>query len=370
METGEILYVDSSDGLQRLCESLAGAAWLAVDTEFQRERTYYPTLCLLQLATSERVACIDTMEKTDLQPLLTLLYDPGITKVMHAAGQDLEILYHLCGRVPRPVFDTQLAAPLLGYSAQQIGYADLVSRMLGVQLAKAHTRTDWTQRPLSRAQLQYAADDVRYLAVLYPRMRQSLVKSGRLDWLDEDFELLTDPVRYSAPPDEAWRRLRGAARMRGNKLSVVQALAAWRESAARAEDTPRNWLMRDDLLLEVAKRLPDSRQALGAIKGLKRRVIKQYSDRLLALVNEARERPPRDAGYPRQPALNGEQAALADELWDIVVQRAEGESLDSSLLAGRRELARLAAGERDLPVLRGWRRRMVGDELLARVDGT
>ena len=198
--TTPILYVDSPAALGDLCNRLAGAEWIAVDTEFLREKTYYPQLCLLQVGTPAVTACVDPLALTDLGPLLDLLYDPAIAKVFHACHQDLEIFYNLRGSVPGPVFDTQIAAPLLGHP-EQMGYAGLVEALLGVTLEKAHARADWTRRPLPESQLRYAADDVIYLAQLYPVLRAELAKHGRLQWLADDFAALGDPERYASHPD-------------------------------------------------------------------------------------------------------------------------------------------------------------------------
>ncbi|MGH8561939.1 MAG: ribonuclease D, partial [Nevskiales bacterium] len=189
------LYIDTPAALDDFCAQLRGRDWLAVDTEFIRERTYYPQLCLVQVSDGETQACIDPIRLKDLGPLLALLYDPAVTKVFHAAGQDLELFYHLTGKVPGPVFDTQLAATLAGFG-DQIGYARLVQDILGVELDKAHTRCDWSRRPLAEAELAYAADDVRYLCQVYDRLCTELKKRGRLDWLAADFAAMTDPARF------------------------------------------------------------------------------------------------------------------------------------------------------------------------------
>ena len=195
-------FIDTSDDLVDLCLQLQSEEWLAVDTEFLRESTYFPKLCLLQIATPQFVACIDTISINEINSLVDLIYNPNITKVMHAARQDMEIFYHMRGTVPQPIFDSQLAAPLLGHP-EQIGYAALVEAFLGVHLNKAHTRTDWSHRPLSHAQLQYAADDVRYLAQLYPLLRGKLEQMERLSWLSDDFAALADPSQYDPLPHGA-----------------------------------------------------------------------------------------------------------------------------------------------------------------------
>ncbi|HKJ09429.1 MAG TPA: ribonuclease D, partial [Gammaproteobacteria bacterium] len=214
---GVTLQVDTPEALAELCRRLDGCDWLALDTEFHREKTYYPQFCLLQLATPELVAWVDPLTVPDLGPLLELLNGEQIVKVFHAARQDLEIFYHLTGRVPAPVFDTQVAAPLLGHP-DQAGYGALVSAVLGVNLSKGHARADWTRRPLPAKQLEYALDDVRYLARLYPQLRDELQQRGRLQWLAEDFAALVDPAQYENPPASAWRRIRGTDRLRAAQL--------------------------------------------------------------------------------------------------------------------------------------------------------
>ncbi len=366
----DILYVDSPQALSRLCDRLAGSEWLALDTEFQREKTYYSKLCLIQVATADVVACVDPLALESLDCLLSVIFDPTITKVMHAAIQDLEIFYYLRGEVPEPVFDTQVAAPLLGFP-EQTGYAALVSGMLGVKLSKAHTRADWTRRPLSSGQLRYAADDVRYLAQLYPRLRASLAEKGRLSWLAEDFAALSEAGRYEVVPADAWRRVRGGERLSGERLSVLQTLAAWREKTARQEDRPRNWLIRDENLLDLARLMPQTLAELSQVRGLRERFLARHGESVLRVVGEARKRPPEARSkMPREAArLSTEQSAIADALVALISMRGAATSLNPNVIASRKDLEQLVAGKRELPVLRGWRLDMVGRDLLAMLGG-
>jgi len=241
-------YVNTESDLRALCEHFSGSAWLALDTEFMRTDTFYARLCLIQIACDEGIACIDPLALTDLGPLRELLYDPATVKVLHAAHQDLEILHDLYRIVPQPVFDTQLAAAMLGLG-EQLGYAALVAEQHQVQLAKAHTRTDWAQRPLSAEQLDYAADDVRYLGPIYHTLRAALQDKGWLDWYREDAAALSDAARYINEPDEAWRRVGLAHTLNsGVELALLRALAAWRERRAQHANRPRKWIMDDALL--------------------------------------------------------------------------------------------------------------------------
>lgn len=361
--------VDTPDALVSLCAELKGAPWLALDTEFLRERTFYPKLCLLQVATPAVVACVDPLALADLTPLLALLYDPTIIKVMHAARQDLEIFYHLRGALPSPAFDTQLAAPLLGYS-EQAGYAALVEALLGIHLSKSHTRADWSHRPLPAAQLHYAADDVRYLAELYPRLRDELHRLGRLEWLNEDFAALTDPAQYERPPEQAWLRVKGFQMLRGRRLAALQLLAAWRERTARAIDQPRNWLLKDETLLDLAKMQPADQASLLRIRSLNHQTVNRYGVALLEAIAASQGREPEPLPEEhRPPRLSTAQETVVELLSATLRMIGERQSLHPSAIASRKELERMAQGDRELGVLQGWRRKLAGETLLSVLSG-
>lgn len=281
------LYIVDQPALDEFCAGLRGASWLALDTEFIREQTYYPQLCLVQIASPDQIACIDPLALPSLEPLLAVLYDPTVTKVLHAAYQDLEIFYCLRGAVPAPVFDTQQAAAALGYG-DQIGYAHLAQRMLGVALEKTHTRVDWRRRPLAAAWLAYAANDVRYLREIYLRQWAMLTERGWPEALAENFAALADPARYQPQPQEIWRRIRDHRRLRGPQQAVLQALAAWREEQAMHHDRPRRWILHDGLLLDMARRMPGDLDSLAQIRGLPPATLRRHGDTLLALIAAAR----------------------------------------------------------------------------------
>lgn len=361
--------IDDPQALRERLAPLAGADWFALDTEFIREDTYWPHLCLVQIATRDDLFCIDPLALGDLQPLEALLYEPGVTKVCHAAGQDLEIFHHRYGRVPAPVFDTQLAAPLLGHP-EQAGFARLVAAILGVELAKGHARTDWTRRPLPAEALAYAADDVRYLVPLYEHVRDALDARGRLEWLQPEFDRLVDPARYDPPVEAAWRRIKGADRLPERGRAALRGLAAWRETRARERDLPRGRIARDDVLIDIARRRPTTRDQLGQLRSVRGALAERHGDELLAVVAEAAETdaPAADARR-RGVELDGHGAALVDLLSAVVRLRAEAADLNPASLAGRKELARIAGGEPAREVLAGWRAGLVADELEAVVAG-
>ena len=365
----DILYIDTADALNVFTEQLAGTDWIALDTEFLREKTYYPKLCLIQIATPEVVACIDPLALGDLTPLLEVLFDPRITKVMHAARQDMEMFYHIRAAVPAPVFDTQIAALLLGYP-DQVGYGNLVRELLGVSLDKKHTRADWSLRPLSKDQIQYAADDVIYLVDIYRQLLERLTALGRLEWLSGDFEQLTRPALYQNDPGRAWLKVKGGNRLRGASLAILQRLAEWREQAAQQKDIPKGWLLRDDILVELARHQPDSLASLGKIRGLNEKILNRNGEQLLRLVAEAKNGKPEPfPGKTHSKRLSPAQDALVDVMMAVVRISGEKNSLNPAVLATRKQLEKLVAGEADTGLMQGWRRQLVGDQLQALLDG-
>lgn len=355
-------------GLADLASHLGCEPWFALDTEFLREKTYYPRLGLIQVATQDRVACVDPLAIRELGPLLEVIYDPAITKVMHASRQDLEIFHHLRGYPPPAIFDTQLAAQLLGLP-DQVGYGALVAARLDIHLSKAHTRADWTRRPLPQDELRYAADDVIYLCRLYPGLREELEDRGRLGWLEADFAALSDADLYTVHPEHAWKRIRGRQKLSGASLSVLQALAEWRETMAQAADRPRGWILRDEVLLDLARRQPKGRDSLERVRGMGTEILKRHGDTLLGLMRDARSRPPPEAAEARHGRMRPEQAGLVEAMMAVVQLRARQESLNAASLANRSELEQLVLGQGELPVLTGWRKAMVGRDLRAFMEG-
>ena len=364
----DFLYIVDQAALTDFCTRLRGAAWIALDTEFIREQTFYPQLCLIQIATPDRIACIDPLALPSLEPLLDLLYDPAITKVLHAAHQDLELFYHLGGAVPAPVFDTQLAALALG-QGHQLSYAALVQQLLGVELDKAHTRADWRRRPLAPEWLAYAADDVRYLRELYPRQLAALRERGWQEALAEDFEALGHPDRYRLQPGEAWRRVREHHRLGGVQRAVLRTLAAWREERASTQDRPRRWIMGDAVLLELAQRMPGDMEQLQRIRGLPAATLQRHGAMLLARIAAAHAEPPEQwPNRPPRPRLTPDQMARVDEWLTLIAVRMREHGIPLPACADRRDVENLLAGM-ESPLRHGWRAALIGRELQARLAG-
>ena len=354
--------VTNPAALAELSARLGSEARIGLDTEFLRERTYRAQLCLVQLSAPHDAACVDPLTLAELTPLAALLAAPGVTKVMHACRQDLEVLLPLAG-VTRPVFDTQIAAALIGLPAQ-VGYAELVRRLLGTELPKSHTRTDWSRRPLSSEQLEYALDDVRYLLPLAQALEEQLARLGRLSWLAEELAELEDERVLSVAPEEAWLRLRGLRELDASRVRLARELAAWRERSAVQHNRPRGWILEDAVLREIVTQVPRTPEQLAAVAGMPAGLVKRRGAELLALVAAAQvpDPPPPLPGRSRpDPA----RLALVKKLATLSQSVATELNLVPEVLATRRDLEQLADGRRDGLVLHGWRRSVLGERLLA-----
>ena len=364
--------ITNSDELARLVGRLSGQAFVAVDTEFMRENTYWPDLCLIQIASTEEAAAIDPKADLDLGPLLDLLVgNDEVLKVFHAGGQDLEIIYNLTGKVPQPLFDTQVAAMALGHG-EQVGYSNLIESMLGHTLDKGARFTDWSRRPLDKRQIDYAIADVTHLASVFPRLLDRLRKTGRGGWLDEEMERLSDPSAFAFPPDDAWKRLKLPSRNPA-VLGRLKALAAWRETEARTKNLPRGRIVKDDTLGELAIHPPKSQDDLGRVRGLSAGWRNNdIGNRLMAALAgskplDSSELPDRE---PRRPGLNKDAVLVSDLLKLLLKIRAKEAGVAPRLIARADDLELLAAGVRkDLRILDGWRYEQFGRDALDLVEG-
>ena len=284
------LHIDTPEGLEQLCSRLRGSPWLALDTEFMREKTYYAQLCLLQIGNGELAASVDPLKLEDLSPLLEIIYDPAIVKVFHSGRQDLELFYQRWGRLPEPLFDTQPAAEATGLG-NQVGYARLVHTLLDHQLEKGHTRTDWSRRPLRPEQQRYALDDVIYLGRIYLKLRESLGELEDDEILQRELARLADPDTYVTRPQDAWQRIKARKFLKGNQLAVLQALAGWRESEAMRADKPRGWILKNEALYELSRNPPETTAQLKKVRGLTPRMVQRRGKLLLDLIAKAVELP-------------------------------------------------------------------------------
>ena len=359
----DAIWVDRQADLAELARTLESQSLIGVDTEFLRERTFFPKLCLLQVSAGGGIWCIDTLRGGSLEPLVNALTAPQSRKVIHAARQDLEAFYLTAKRVISPVFDTQIAAGCIGLKPQ-VGYAELVKTLLDVTIPKGQTRTDWSKRPLSPAQLEYAADDVLYLGKLADLLMARLRDLGREHWAAEDCAALENPRLYEPEPALAWERLRGIAQLDPKPRARAKVLAVWREKLARERDLPRAWIIPDPALFAVAQANPVSRSALGALNAMPANFNDAFAASLLhALHDESAAITDLNPGLDSRPTP--EQKELALRLGTIVDARAAELRVSPELLAPRGELKALALGKRDTDALTGWRRREIGERLLA-----
>lgn len=365
--------ITDSKQLAQLCERLARSPWIAIDTEFMRENTYWPDLCLVQVADEHEAAAIDPKAPgMDLSPLIDLMVDNhDVLKVFHAGGQDIEIVYNLSGKTPHPLFDTQIAAMALGLG-DQIGYGNLIDAWMGVNLDKGARFTDWARRPLDKRQIDYAIADVTYLIQVFPKMLERLRKTGRGDWLDEEMERIADPANYANAPDEAWSRVRISSK-KPDVLGRLKALAAWREIEAKEKNLPRGRIMKDETLADVASHPPRSQDDLGKVRGLSAAwKSNDIGARLMNALADAQplsreEMPDRQ---PRKPGLGKDGALVADLLKLLLKIRAKEIDVAARLIARSDDLEMLAAGVRsDLSILKGWRFEQFGRDALDLVEG-
>ncbi len=364
----EPLFIDTEAGLAALCDKLRGQPVLALDTEFLREKTYYAQLCLLQVAAEGVIACVDPLA-LNLDPLLDIIYDPAVVKVMHSARQDMEIFFDLRGDVPRPLFDSQIAATLMGFG-EQVGYANLVQQMLGVTLDKGATRTDWSQRPLDIEQIRYAADDVRYLFAVYHQQREMLQSKGRLEWLQDDFDEMSDRTTYAPAPENLWKRVRGVQKLSSPQLAVLRGLAVWREERAQASNRPRRWMLKDEVMVDLARRSPVNLDGLAKIRGVEERLLSRHGEALLKVVAAANATDSETWPIRTQSQrLSSAQDAVVDLLMAVLRLRGSEHDVSPALLASRKQLEALVSGDTGCAVLHGWRAGLAGHDLQAVLAG-
>ena len=362
-------FINTEADLITFCQQIVDTPWLAVDTEFLREKTYYAQLCLIQVATEDRIACIDPLAIADLKAILDIIYNPNVTVVFHAARQDLELFYLLRGELPTDVFDTQLAATVLGYG-DQIGYGNLVKLCLSVNLEKAHSRTDWSKRPLDPDQIDYAADDVRYLRDVYKLLVKSLSEKNRTHWLTDDFAYLTDKNNYEPDPSSIWRKLKGAGRLKGVQLAILQKLAEWREHRAIKSNRPRRWILKDDVLLDLARLAPETTKKMGLIRGLESSTIERFGKTFIELIASGKDIPKDQWPILKKPQiLTTQQDAIVDALMALLRKFCDEQSIAPIAVASRKDIERMVTGDESIELLQGWRSEIVGHHLQAFLNG-
>jgi ribonuclease D len=358
--------VTSTDGLAVLCRQLSNSSYVAVDTEFMREQTFWPKLCLVQLASPDVEAIVDPLaEGIDLAPFWELMTNRDVVKVFHAARQDLEIVHVATGTLPAPVFDTQVAAMVCGFG-DSISYVNLVKRIAGQDLDKSSRFTDWSRRPLSQNQLLYALGDVTHLRKVYTSLKQTLEASGRAHWLDEEMATLLDPATYETLPEDAWRRLKLKVRSR-KSLAVMIELAAWRERAAQSQDVPRSRIIRDEALYDIASQMPTETKKLAELRTLSDGFARSARAReIVDAVNRGLARDPSTLPAINQSSGSSSDVnAMCDVLRVLLKATAQRHKVAPRLIADSEDLEAIASQrEPDVPALKGWRRELFGEDAL------
>ena len=365
--------VTDTAALARFCEQQRGASFIAVDTEFMRERTYWPILCLVQIAGPEEAAAIDALAPgVDLTPLLTLMADESTLKVFHAARQDIEIFVNLSGTVPRPLFDTQVAAMVCGFG-DAASYETLVGKLAQASLDKSSRFTDWSRRPLTERQIRYALADVVYLRTVYEQLQQRLASNGRANWFAEEMAELSNSATYRSDPSEAWRRFRLRGRVDPRFFGVLREVAAWRETAARQRNLPRGRIMRDEAVLEIAAHIPKTIEALARTRSLSKGVAegKMGNEILDAIQRGLADMAALELPAPPRADPPPGLGPLIELLRVLLKQRCEEHQVAQKLLATAEDLEAIAADD-EAPVraLSGWRREIFGRDALALKHGS
>jgi ribonuclease D len=356
--------------LSDVCERLAKHPFITVDTEFLRENTYYPLLCVAQIASTEEAVVVDALAPgIDLKPFFDLMSNPKVLKVFHAARQDIEICWHMAGAIPHPLFDTQVAAMVLGYG-DSISYDQLVQRITGDVLDKSHRYTDWSRRPLSQVQIVYAESDVTHLRDVYLALSTDLAKRGRTDWVFEEMSVLTSPDTYRFEPEHAWERLK--ARIRKPKdFAVLIEVAAWREREAQSRDVPRQRVLKDDVVTDIAIQAPTTLERLGGLRSLPKGFERsRWGESIIEAVTRGLERDPKTLPRLERARTQNNGGATVELLRVLLRMTSERHGVAAKVIATTDDLEQIASNdEADVAALRGWRRDLFGEKALALKHG-
>ncbi len=371
------MYIESSEPLRRLCAQARTEGRLAIDLEFIRENTYAPQLALIQIAVRDTCAIVDPLTVDDLSPLVEVLTNTDVLKVLHAAGQDVEVLHWHTGKLTQPIFDTQIAASIAGLG-EQLSYGRLVDALLGVSLTKGESYSDWLRRPLLPAQIKYALDDVRYLLPMHDRLSKRLDTMGRAAWAADECRKFTAPALYERDPRTLYRRIRNGKNLPSQGLAILRELAAWRDDEARQRNRPAGRVLSNEILVDLARRAPQTRDDLQRLRGLPQRELERSADALLTVVQRGLEVPEEDQPQPenRDHRLTPSEELIVKFLDTSLKALCQREKLPASFIANRNDLETLVRRYRKdrLPtegslVLEGWRGELVGRELLAVLEG-
>ena len=363
-------YISDQKQFSKFLASAQSSSVIAIDTEFMREKTYYPSLCLLQLATPNEVAIVDTHCVCNISALASIFKNPSITKVFHASEQDLEILFHHVGVMPHPIFDTQIAASVLGHT-KQVGLGALVSEYCDVHLKKTDSYTNWHARPLTKSQINYAAGDVLYLPKIYEQMLSKLKSKNRLQWLEPEFKELENPARFSVDAKSRYKRLKKVGQLVPKQLAAAREVAAWRENEAQKRNIPRKWVLTDEQIVEICRRYARTIDELYIVRGVREKLCVEDARAVVKLMSAAFNSSPKTWPKPDHKPKNEENVdALVDALSAVIRLRAQQNNVAFQVLASHDDIVKIARGYRkNIATLQGWRKKLVGAELLEILDG-
>jgi len=368
--SASLLPITATSELADACQRMAQHTFVTIDTEFLRETTYYPLLCVAQIASDQEAVVVDALAPgIDLSPFYALMANERVMKVFHAARQDIEIVWHAAKLIPHPIFDTQVAAMVLGYG-DSISYEQLVQRITGDTLDKSHRFTDWTRRPLSEPQLRYAISDVTHLRQVYLKLVEDLRQRGRAAWVEDEMRILTSPDTYRLEPENAWQRLKTRVR-KPKELAVLIEVAAWREREAQARDVPRSRVLKDEVIADIAVQAPTSAERLTHLRSLPKGFERsRWGEAILAAVARGLQRDLKTLPLPVRPQYGGNGAAVVELLKVLLRMVSERHHVAAKVIATVDDLERIAADDAaDVPALTGWRRELFGDKALALKHG-
>lgn len=360
--------ITTTQALQAFCDHAATQDYLSVDTEFMRDKTYFPKLCLLQMATEEQAVIVDPLaDGIDLTPVFTLMQQDTLVKVFHAARQDIEIFHLLSGKTPAPIFDSQIAAAVCGYG-ESVSYETLVNKIVSAEIDKSSRFSDWSARPLSEKQLEYALSDVTHLRIIYKQLKAQIEKAGRTSWIAEEHSYLTDPALYQLEPIDAWKRLK-FGNMRPKHLAVLREIASWREVEARKANVPRGRIIKDDALVELAAIMPRKESDLSRMRSFDRSLSKSKTEALLACVQTALALQPADYPQVKQGKKPTENITSAVAMLQLLLKvKCDVHGIAAPMIASKDDLEELAQGK-DTPVLQGWRYEIFGHKAKLLMEG-
>lgn len=360
--------ITKNSPLAEFCKNAAGYPYITIDTEFIREKTYWPQLCLVQVAHADDAVIIDPLaENLDLSPLFELLANTKVVKVFHAARQDIEIFYHLSGAMPTPIFDTQIAASVCGYG-ESASYESLVSAIANASVDKSSRYSDWAARPLSEQQLSYALSDVTHLRLIYETLKAKVEETGRTDWIEEEFSYLTNPALYDIAPENAYERIR-AGSLKAKHLITLKQLAAWREETAQKNDVPRGRIAKDEVLIELALVAPKNEAELSRIRNIKAGIGKKYLQDMLNVIAQAKAIPQEEWPSSKKSKRPPEGTATVVAMLQLLLKvQSEQHHIAASMIANKSDLEGLAIGS-DSPLMQGWRYDVFGKQAEALMQG-